>query len=238
MKRANVIFETGRARRTMTTPRARSTRGAGHGLATAIALALTSLATPAISSDAPAETHRQPMSTHVSQGPVREVDRTEARLLTTPDAAYAEIETRDLALNHAYTLWWIVIGEPDACETSPCTPKDVLERTDAVDADVTNGGGVVAGPDGTAVFTSTLRKGLLGDSWFGNGVDDPETAEIHFVVNAHGPLLPSLAHSLLTSYRGGCRDDNLPAAFPDTAKADGIPGPNACAVVQDAIFQQ
>lgn len=176
-------------------------------------------------------TRSQAIGTHPSQGPVREIEGATAHLLTTPEAAYVEIETRKLEPNHAYTLWWIVIGNPEACESSPCSPTDVLERTDA---DVTAGDGVVAGPDGTAVFNSALRRGQLKDSWFGNGFDDPLTAEIHFVINAHGPMLPSLAHSMLTSYR----DDSLPLAFPDAAKSDGIPGPNACAMVQDAIFRQ
>jgi hypothetical protein len=58
------------------------------------------------------------------------------------------------------------------------------------------------------------------------------------VIGAHGSLLPSLAHLMLTRYRGGCRGDSLPSAFPDTAKVDGVPGQNTCAMVQDAIFQQ
>jgi hypothetical protein len=50
----------------------------------------------------------------------------------------------------------------------------VLERTDAVDAKVTAAGALVAGPDGTAVFKSALRRGDLEHSWFGNGFDDPQ----------------------------------------------------------------
>jgi len=43
---------------------------------------------------------------------------------------------------------------------------------------------------------------------------------------------------MLNTYRSGCTDESLPASFPDTAKADGEPGPNTCALVQAAVFQQ
>jgi hypothetical protein len=47
-----------------------------------------------------------------------------------------------------------------------------------------------------------------------------------------------MATTMLQSYRGGCTDESLPGAFPDTAKNDGIPGPNTCQLFQDVIFQQ
>jgi len=47
-----------------------------------------------------------------------------------------------------------------------------------------------------------------------------------------------MAEMMLNTYRSGCTDESLPASFPDTAKADGEPGPNTCALVQAAVFQQ
>jgi hypothetical protein len=43
---------------------------------------------------------------------------------------------------------------------------------------------------------------------------------------------------MLNTYRGGCSDDSLPPPFPDSAKADGEAGPNACRLIQDAVFMQ
>jgi len=74
--------------------------------------------------------------------------------------------------------------------------------------------------------------------WFGNGFTNPTGAEIHLVINDHGPLIPEMADTMLNSYRGGCTDESLPGSFPETAKADGEPGPNTCALVQATIFQQ
>lgn len=178
------------------------------------------------------------MHSHPSQGAIRQIEGAEAQLTTTEKSAFAHIRTRELHPNHVYTLWWVVINDPGVCDSSPCTAGDGLERTDAVEADVTYGDGVVAGPDGTAVFNCTLHRGTLDESWFGNGFTDPQNTEIHLVINRHGPSMPSLGHTMSSSYRRGCRSDTLPGKFPATAKADGIPGPNACALVQDAIFRQ
>ena len=76
------------------------------------------------------------------------------------------------------------------------------------------------------------------NTWFGNGYWNLLGAEIHLLINDHGPLVSHLAHSMLNSYRGGCRDESLPPPFPATAKADGTPGPNTCRLVQDVAFVQ
>jgi hypothetical protein len=76
------------------------------------------------------------------------------------------------------------------------------------------------------------------NSWFGNGYWNLLGAEIHLVINDHGPLVSHLAHSMLNSYRGGCTDESLPPPFPATAKADGTPGPNTGRLVQDVAFVQ
>jgi hypothetical protein len=113
-----------------------------------------------------------------------------------------------------------------------------LERTTATNADVTYGGGIIAGKNGEGRFNSFLAVGKMPNSWFGNGYRNPLGAEIHFAINDHGPLVPDLAHSMLNSYRGGCTDESLPPPFPASAKADGTPGPNACRLVQTVAFIQ
>jgi hypothetical protein len=96
----------------------------------------------------------------------------------------------------------------------------------------------VAGSDGSASFAGFVSAGELPDGWFGNGFTNPLGAEIHLVLNDHGPTIPELVSNMLQTYRGGCTDESLPPAFPETAKADGIPGPNTCRLYQVAIFQQ
>jgi hypothetical protein len=176
--------------------------------------------------------------THPSQGSVAAVPGATAILMTTKRGAFAHLATPKLTPGNAYTLWWIVINEPSACETSPCTPSDVLKRTDITKADVGYGGGLIAGSDAAGRFASYLPVGPLTNPWFGNGFVNPLGAEIHLVINDHGPLLPEMAESMLGSARGGCVDESLPSEFPAAAFADGTPGPNTCRMVQAVIFTQ
>jgi hypothetical protein len=185
-----------------------------------------------------AQVYQRDVETHPSQGEVKVVNDAKATLMTTEAGAFASLATRELTPGNAYTLWWVVINEPTACETSPCKPPDVLQRSNITRADVGYADGVIAGKDGTGWFVSHLPVGTLRQAWFGTGFDNPQGAEIHLVINDHGPLLPDLAPSMLSSYRGGCTDGSLPAAFPATAKADGTPGLNTCRLVQDVIFIQ
>ncbi len=90
------------------------------------------------------------------------------------------------------------------------------------------------------VASATAAAGGVGVSHADNARQQirPTGAKIHLVLNDHGRLHPEIAALMLTSYRGGCSDGSLPPPFPASAKADGVPGPNACVLIQDAIFQQ
>jgi len=178
------------------------------------------------------------VKTHPSQGKVRVVDGALAKLVTTRGGVYANLTTTELKPGHVYTMWWVVINNPAACRTSPCKPPDVLKRTATTNSDVGYADGIVAGRNGTGAFNSYLPGGKLRQGWFGNGLQNPTGAEIHLVINDHGPLIPQMAPTMLSSYRGGCRDEGLPKVFPATAKADGKPGPNRCALIQSATIQQ
>lgn len=123
-------------------------------------------------------------------------------------------------------LWMIVIDDPEACETMPCTRNDVSGRNDMVDAEVLHGEGLIASPGGRATFNGKPAKRPIPGAWPCSGFDTP------------GRLLPAIGSAMLARYRGGCRDDCLPEAFPDVAKAGGIPGPKTCTMIQDVIFQQ
>jgi hypothetical protein len=138
---------------------------------------------------------------------------------------------------HVYTVWFVIVNDPTACATTPCTAADIILNSEAVDSDVTYGAGRVAGNSGKASLSGRISAGVLSNSWFGNGFTNPRGAEIHLVLNDHGPVIPDLLSNMLTTYRGGCTTESLPAIFPPTAIADGIPGPNTCRLYQVAIFQ-
>jgi hypothetical protein len=178
------------------------------------------------------------VETHPSQGEIRNVEGASARLSFLTSSAIADFETKGLTPGHVYTLWFIAINEPDNCASSPCKAPDVLVNTEAVKADVRWAAGSIAKPDGTITLRGEVPYGSWDRGWFQTGLLEPEVAEVHFVLNDHGPAIEGREESMTTSYREGCTDESLPPPFPASAKTDGEPGPNQCALVQDAIFIQ
>jgi hypothetical protein len=161
-----------------------------------------------------------------------------ATLHTRENGASFTFHAAELKKGHVYTIWFVVINAPENCATKPCTPADVLLDTENVQANVTYGAGHVVGESGMAAFAGFIPVGEMPDGWFTTPFTNPLGAEIHLVLNDHGPLIPNLASDMIQSYRGGCTDESLPPIFPDTAFADGIPGPNTCRLYQVAIFEQ
>ena len=184
--------------------------------------------------------YEQEVETHPSQGDVRIIKGTTAKLVTSEEGVAVVMDTKELVPGNIYTLWVAIMNKPKACEQAPkpCKPPDVLKHTAKTQSDVTYADGILAGADGTGTFRGFVSTGKDGYWWFGNGLQSPLKAEIHLVVNDHGPMISDKLHSMLTSYRGGCTDESLPKAFPPSAKSDGSPGPNTCKLVQDVIFQQ
>lgn len=186
-----------------------------------------------------AHIYQRPVSTHPSQGDVRTIENSKATLLTTEQGLFANLSTQGLEPGNVYTMWVVTINEPEACDNTPCKGSDVLEKTAETKADVGYGDGTIAGPDGGGRFTGFVPVGKLSNAWFDNGLQNPTTAEVHLVLHDHGPLIADRAHDMISTYRGACTDESLPAPVPmDTAKADGEPGPNTCKLVQDVIFMQ
>ena len=159
-----------------------------------------------------------------------------AQLVRSENGASFNFHATELKPGHVYTVWFVVVNNPDACTMSPCPASEVILNSAAVQSDVTYGAGHVVGKSGRASFAGHVATGELANAWFGNGFNND--AEIHLVLNDHGPMIPELASNMLHSYRGGCTDASLPPIFPATAIADGIPGPNMCRLYQTAIFQQ
>ena len=124
--------------------------------------------------------------------------------------------TSDLTPRHTYTLWWVVFDEPQNCtpdESDPLTPvcneDDVFGpmggAPDYAKVSVLwAGDGAVASDWGRKNFRGTLARYDASNSIFGDGLDNPETAEIHQVLRTHGPAIPGLVREQITTFNGGC----------------------------------
>ena len=212
--------------------------------------AMLSLAAMGITTSALADTPRMTeMKTHPSQGEVSVVEGSLARQLTYENGMFVNVDTSGLTPGNVHTLWFVAINNPAGCfdpsaveakkkaNAEDCNSFDVLKRTDIVDSDVGYGGGLIVGADGKASFSWHQPTGALTNAWFGNGLKSSEQAEIHLVINDHGPAIDGRVADMLATYRDGCSDDSIPAPMPDTARADGKAGPNSCRLVQFTVIK-
>lgn len=161
-----------------------------------------------------------------------------AQLVRTGEGISYSIQTERLVAGHAYTVWVVVINNPGACSVRPCSPPVDIIGNPATASQVVYGTGHVIGMAGRAGFGGTLPAGPIPEGWLPDqGLDDPLGAEVHLVLNDHGPTIPELMPEMIQTYRAGCTDESLPGFFPVTAKADGTPGPNTCRLRQFVVFQ-
>lgn len=177
------------------------------------------------------------VSSHPSQGPVTVIDGAIARLTSNDAGITVTMQTSGLDFLHAHTLWIVTINRPDLCLTAPCNPSDVLTRTEIVEANVVYGGGRVVRSH-TTPFAAHLPVGEVVGGWFDTEFTNPRGAEVHLIINDHGPIIAGLTLEMTRTYRAGCTDASIPAAFPPSAFADGTPGPNQCRLMQVAYLVQ
>ncbi|MGH1417722.1 MAG: hypothetical protein ACRBCJ_02580 [Hyphomicrobiaceae bacterium] len=202
------------------------------------AIALTAATIAVQAGNQSPEVQAQTVETHPSRGDVQTVNGAAAHIAKTDNGLFASLDTEGLKPGNVYTLWLVVINDPDKCSQSPCSSKDVLKRSKVVSSDVGYAGGIIAAKDGSGHFAAYQSTGKLSGAWFNNGLKSPTNAEVHLVVNDHGPLIANRTADMLSTYRGGCTDVSIPKPMPGTARADGTPGPNTCRLWQHAIFKK
>lgn len=208
--------------------------------AVAAAALLAAFATAALAGPDRAVRQSAPVTWHAQTGAGGEVvGDASASLVRNRNGISFAFHTAELTPGNAYTLWLVVVDEPQNCANhpAPCTGGDVLTDP-AVDGQVVYAAGAVAGGNGTITLAGRQSLGDI-DGWNGmRAFDDPFGSEVHLVVNDHGPKIPAMMPSMIHSYRGGCADDSpFPGIFPQVALDDGPVGPNTCLLTQVAIFQ-
>jgi hypothetical protein len=188
-----------------------------------------------------AGTYDAEIKTHPMTGAVNIVEGAKAILVSTEDGIAGSFTTSGLQAGHVYTMWVAIMNKPEACELKDvdhCTSKDVVNRSEVVNSDVTYGDGVVAAADGTATFRTFVPAGTLEYSWLGNGLTNPTGAEIHFALHDHGPMISDKVQEMMSTTREGCTEESLPKIWPASARAGGTAGPNTCTMAQFAILKQ
>lgn len=213
--------------------RVRGAKLAAAAVASMLVVGLTAWASPAA---AGATVERVPVNWHMQSGTGPVGDGAEAQLVRRANGISFSLHARDLMPGHAYTLWLVVINDPAECDASPCAAPDIFNNPDA-NGQVVYAAGHVVGGSGQATFSGARRAGDIPEGWLADrGLDDPLGAEVHLVVNSHGPVLNEYMPEMIHTYRAGCLESSLPPIFPQTARDDGTPGPNTCRLTQVAVF--
>lgn len=180
------------------------------------------------------------VNSHPQTGEVRPIPDSSATLLTNEDGAWFTMETTELENGHVYTIWWVIMNNPEACAEERCAGSDVFGNPDGVAAELTLADTLLMDEEARVTLAGHLPVGEVERPWFGHGFTNPTGAQIWLVVNHHGPLIPDMAGNMLNTYRGGCEDESSSAGgmFPDSGVADGMAGPNICRLLQIAAFVQ
>ena len=145
--------------------------------------------------------HEQSVFTHRSQGEIRSVPGAVARLQKTDAGIFVNLDTTSLEPEHVYTMWIAVVNDPRSCEGSPCSVKDVLIRTDIVQADVGYADGAISDMNGNLQFAYFQPNGPLPQSWFDRGLTNTAAAEVHLIIQHHGPVVAGREAEMLGTYR-------------------------------------
>jgi len=180
-----------------------------------------------------------PVIWHAQQaalGNTGQVSGASASLVRNGNGIAYRLNTNSFDPGGAYTLWLVVINNPAACAAIPCTAADIILNPDTR-SQVRYAAGNVAGGSGKGTLAGHVNVGPISGWLPGRTLEDPLTAEIHLVVNHHGPMIPEMMPGMIQTYRGGCSGASpFPPVFPASALADGEAGPNICRLFQAAVF--
>jgi hypothetical protein len=131
----------------------------------------------------------------------------ESNLTRTDGMVLAAVEAQGLTPGDAYTVWWVVFNNPDACSAPGCGEDDIfadgnpenglnVEGVKAAGIGVGNATANIAKANGTAEFGARLKRsdtmsdhqilfpaGLEGGALLTASGND---AEVHLVIQSHG----------------------------------------------------
>jgi hypothetical protein len=183
-----------------------------------ISIGLLSLAFVTLGAYAADNSHAKLTTWQASDGTVigsPTIKGSSAKLTRGDGVVWIRINTTRLPAG-AYTNWWVIFNNPDACGPPGCGGKDFPFNggDPAVDASVLFATGGVVTDNGVGHFRAHLEEDdLSGEVLFGPGLTTADGAEIHIIVRYHGPAgAGDVLTAQTTTFGGGC--SNVPNPYP------------------------
>jgi len=157
-----------------------------------------------------------------------------AKLTRSESAVGLSVNTTEL-LPGAYTLWWVLFNNPEAC-VDGCSGEDL--GNPAVMGSVFFATGGVVDRDGVGQFRAHLQEGEMPGGagavlMPGPPLLDAQRTEIHVVLRYHGPVVERILMKQLTTHWGGC-SLAAPAVVVDPVPGDRV---YPCYDPQAAVFR-
>lgn len=137
------------------------------------------------------------------------IDGSWAKLTTSDNGATLRVHTSDLPAGHAVTVWWVIFNYPENCTDGICGADDAFPPPGniAAGASVSHAAGHVIGQNGKGNFAAHISIDGDAPPWT-VGLLEPRTAEYHFLLRDHGPMIPSIVNEQISTAGGGC--NNVP----------------------------
>ena len=166
-----------------------------------------------------------------------DVEGSLATLRATEDEAEFTITTSGLEPGHPVTAWLFAMDIEACSEAFPrangCQVFMLLEQPELGNVGFL-GGGIVA-EDGNLTIEGTVTSAGLQRQWYETPLVSFLNTRFEVRLKDHGEPIEGLVEEMAATYRAGC-DDTSVLGSPDTAQADGTPGPNTCTERQNVTF--
>lgn len=106
----------------------------------------------------------------------------------------------------AYTNWFVIFNNPSYCLSIPCSGADLPANggDPAVQVSVLFATGNVVSDHGSGQFAASLKENDKAGALFGPGLLDAGTAEVHYIIRYHGPVIPAEMPAQIHEVGGGC----------------------------------
>ena len=152
-----------------------------------------------------------------------EVEGSWSMLTRYESGAAMTVHTSGLTPGNVVTTWWVIFNTPENCSDAACGEDDIvlfdeagemvmgdngpelnMEQIEAAQISVQGATGNLIGDSGEGHFAAWLGVGEVPGIVFGPGLQNPSGAEIHLVLQDHGPMQPDAFDTQITTFQGGC----------------------------------